>query len=617
MLLAALPYLSIALFSLGLFLFAKRQEHLLRHTTLFIILYIIGVVSYLTYITSHYFTGEGITFGTLYHLRFGLGGAGFGEYWKLAGILVAVLIVAAGALIIAIRKKSAPAGERSSVFSIDGIICLAIALTINPASLDLISLAHYDGVFSRAIARGESNFHDYYRQPHIERVGDPTNLVFIYLEGFEQTYSNADVFPGLTPNLDALARKGISFTNLNQTPEASFTISGIVASQCGVPLVSPSHGNSLSGLDVFMPGAVCLGDLLKQEGYNLSYYGGADLAFAGKGTFYETHGFDEVKGLIELSPTLEDPAYVSPWGLYDDTLFDRTFARMNELAEKDAPFGMFMLTLDTHHPKGFIPTPCHDLKYGDGKNPMLNAVHCSDKLVGEFVHNIQQAPYGNNTTIVITSDHLGPNNAASKLLNTARRRNRLIILPPNLESPQVVDTWGATIDTGVTILPYIGYSGSIGLGRDLLGEQAGNNAPTYIYKNVGTWRLDVREFFDFPTIAEGVRVLPAESKMMIDDRTFGIPALVELNNELETVVKFQFHLGSHQALMREMLEYPPGQSYILVDTCANAIELIDPTLRDTGFCLITGKGEERTIVSLTDDIYLSVEDIWRHTRLTP
>jgi len=38
----------------------------------------------------------------------------------------------------------------------------------------------------------------------------------------------------------------------------------------------------------FMPDAVCLGDILKSQGYHLEFMGGANNEFAGKGLFYKT-----------------------------------------------------------------------------------------------------------------------------------------------------------------------------------------------------------------------------------------------------------------------------------------------------------------------------------------
>ena len=141
----------------------------------------------------------------------------------------------------------------------------------------------------------------------------------------------------------------------------------------------------MSGVDKFMPLAKCAGDILNDAGYELHYMGGADTEFGGKGKFYSTHGFSSVEGWKELKPMLKNPNYKSPWGVYDDELLDLVFERALSLSDNNKPFGLFTLTLDTHHPYGYLSEPCKNKSYQDGLNRILNAVHCVDMLVGNFI----------------------------------------------------------------------------------------------------------------------------------------------------------------------------------------------------------------------------------------
>lgn len=59
---------------------------------------------------------------------------------------------------------------------------------------------------------------------------------------------------------------------------------------------------------------VCLGDILRAKDYHLEFMGGADTAFAGKGLFYQSHGFASVQGAKELLPGNPDASYVNSWG---------------------------------------------------------------------------------------------------------------------------------------------------------------------------------------------------------------------------------------------------------------------------------------------------------------
>lgn len=98
----------------------------------------------------------------------------------------------------------------------------------------------------------------------------------------------------------------------------------MVASQCGIPLFAPFEGNASASVSSFFPQNICLGDILKNSGYENYFVQGANLRFAGKDVFLKSHGFDYLYGAEELKTTVADPAYRNDWGFYDDTVLDET-----------------------------------------------------------------------------------------------------------------------------------------------------------------------------------------------------------------------------------------------------------------------------------------------------
>ena len=249
-----------------------------------------------------------------------------------------------------------------------------------------------------------------------DSIRDKKNVIFIYFESLERTYLDESYFPDLMPNLKRIERNALNFTGVNQIIGSGWTIAGKVSSQCGIPLFTPSDGNSMSGVIVFLPKAKCLGDVLSNNDYALSYVGGSTLEFAGKGNFYRTHGFQSVSGLDELINQVPSPVYRSAWGLYDDTLVSIFKRKLEELTSSSKPFGLFALTLDTHHPRGHLSKFCEGIEYLDGKNPMLNALRCADKLVYEIYNFITTHERFDNTILVISSDHLAMPNTAFDVL---------------------------------------------------------------------------------------------------------------------------------------------------------------------------------------------------------
>ena len=474
-------YLSLSLFLAGVYLFRKTKSP--TKNIFFYTMVLVSVACYLIYGISEYFTGNGIDESIIFHLKYGLHGAGVSEYSQLI-IKSTVVIILSSILLVWLLLRRGKSDIHWIFNKNISYLLVLLSLLSNPATSDVYTLlsdrsgtVHAKKIHKEPYATKPSTveFAKFYLEPSITKLTNETkNLVVIYAEGLERTFFDETIFPGLITGLRELESKSTYFTNIKQVSGTGWTIGGMVASQCGIPLFTPSHGNSMAGMDVFLPSAICLGDLLHNEGYNLAYYGGADLAFAGKGKFYATHKFDHIAGRDELLPTLADKSYISGWGLYDDSLFDLAYERFVELSGLGKKFGLFLLTLDTHHPDGHPSQSCQDTVYKDGSNPILNAVVCSDYLITQFVNRIMQSPYAEKTVVVVLSDHLALNNTAYDLLRKADRKNLFMIIEPNVNKTTEIQKLGSTLDIAPTILPFIGYKGSIGLGRDLNDDHPAN-----------------------------------------------------------------------------------------------------------------------------------------------
>ncbi|MEL1224677.1 MAG: phosphoglycerol transferase I, partial [Candidatus Neomarinimicrobiota bacterium] len=80
-------------------------------------------------------------------------------------------------------------------------------------------------------------------------------------------------------------------------------------------------------------------------------------------------------------------------------LLDLIYKRIQKLSEQTNNFGLFSLTLDTHHPNGYISASCKNKKYLDGKNPILNSLHCIDYLIGKFMDEFLNSDLYKDTTL--------------------------------------------------------------------------------------------------------------------------------------------------------------------------------------------------------------------------
>ncbi|HTV21662.1 MAG TPA: sulfatase-like hydrolase/transferase, partial [Polyangiaceae bacterium] len=489
---------SASLLSLGgvlAYLGPRRRAIALMHAVAIVCFVVLTTM----FLAADAFTGRGIDEAVLYHATYGLDGAGFGEYAPQIATALLVLAAGAGAAFVFARRLLRSSPARVLPTGGGSVVVALLACATNPATRDLavvFQLRERLG-WANTDAQSGAHFDAHYRTPAIgSGPRERRNLVFIYAEGLEQTYLDEALFPGLMVGLRGLRGSSTAFTDLEQTAGTSFTIGGIVGSQCGIPLVTASHGNSMGGMHEFLPEARCLGDLLASRGYHLSYLGGADLKFAGKGKFLSGHGFEQVSGRDELLPALADKRYLSSWGLHDDTLLDLAYDEFTALTARSAPFGLFLLTLDTHHPNGHVSRAVAGVKYESGRTPILNAVAGSDRLLTGFIERITPLARETNTLIVLASDHLALENGATQRLERGQRRLLFLLIDPRRPEGTEVRKPGTTLDIGPTVLHALGYEGEIGLGRNLLGSEPSlREQLPHVDAALSSWRRELSEFW--------------------------------------------------------------------------------------------------------------------------
>jgi phosphoglycerol transferase len=305
---------------------------------------------------------------------------------------------------------------------------------------------------------------------HVQpRPGKPKNLVLIYVESLEDTYGDARIWGRdlLRPLRDL---GGVSFAQYRPAPGATWTIAGMVATQCGVPLriVSQSDVKARTGTArAFLPGAVCLGDILHAHGFRNVFLGGAPLSFAGKGKFLQDHHYDEIFGREEWQKAGVDPKSLGEWGLYDDELYAQAKLKLKELHASGKRFNLTLLTLDTHNPNGFRSPLCRRR----GLKSFEDIVECAAWQAAEFVQFIERSGYLRDTTVIILGDHLAvPNPVFDALRKIHDRRifNQFILPEPaqkNTEDILPFDLYPSILESMDFEVP----GGRLGLGYSAFG----------------------------------------------------------------------------------------------------------------------------------------------------
>ena len=253
------------------------------------------------------------------------------------------------------------------------------------------------------------------RQVELTFPQQKRNLIYIWLESMESTYtdqaSGGAFSQNVIPELTRLAEENVTFTG----PEggvnggcsmfgATWTAGALFAQTSGLPLKIPIADSSMDHQDFFFPGIVTLGDILADNGYQQALLIGSDATFGGRRLYFTEHGGYQMWDYnysLETGQIPED--YFVWWGYEDEKLFSFAREHLTEMAASGQPFNLSLLTVDTHFSNGYVCRLCGD-EYGDDQ--YSNVMACSSRQVTEFVKWIQRQPFYENTTIVISGDHV-------------------------------------------------------------------------------------------------------------------------------------------------------------------------------------------------------------------
>lgn len=297
---------------------------------------------------------------------------------------------------------------RKRVLSL-AFVLLSVAGLVFTAQMDIYA-------YMRADAMKSTFIQSHYVKPDDSILHFPEqkrNLVYIFLESMESTYADPAAGEQITacyiPELEDLAEKNLNFSHTDGLggalpfPGTTWTAAAMVAQTSGVNVKVALGEDTYGAEDAFLPGVTSIGQILEKQGYNQTLLLGSDAEFNGRKAFFTEHGNYKILDTESLKKTGRLPEdYNEWWGFEDEKLFAYAKEELLRLADEDAPFNLTLLTADTHFPDGYCCDLCEE-KYD---NPYANVLACSSRQVAAFVSWIQEQPFYENTTIVISGDHL-------------------------------------------------------------------------------------------------------------------------------------------------------------------------------------------------------------------
>lgn len=240
---------------------------------------------------------------------------------------------------------------------------------------------------------------------HYRDKGDFKNLnvVLIIMESFSNEYigfmnpevkSRDTLHPVFTctPFLDSLARHSLVFDRCYANGKKS--IEGVPAIVAALPTLmnnpfisSPYSANKINSL----------ASLLKQEGYQTSFFHGGTNGTMGFDAFSHAAGFDNYFGRYEYN---NDADYDGHWGIYDEEFFQYFAANLNESEE---PFLGCFFSISSHHP--FTIPEKYSWAFKEGKLKIQKSIQYADFSLKRFFETASKTKWFENTLFIITSDH--------------------------------------------------------------------------------------------------------------------------------------------------------------------------------------------------------------------
>jgi phosphoglycerol transferase MdoB-like AlkP superfamily enzyme len=296
------------------------------------------------------------------------------------------------------------------------------------------------------------------------------NIVVIILESFSSEYIGwLNNGKGYTPFLDSLMNHSMVFTrafaNGKRSIESMPSIfAGIPALTDGAFITSKYSSNKINSA----------ASLLKEKGYQTSFFHGGKNGTMGFNDFANLAGFDKYYGMSEYN----NPAdYDGKWGIYDEQFLD--FFK-NTLDEFSQPFLSSVYTLTSHHP--YKVPENYKNRFPKGTLNIHEVIGYTDYALQKFFDKAKKSDWYKNTLFIITSDHTAQSESefyntkyGSYLVpiifyhysDTTFRGNR------NLVAQQT--------DIFPTIMDYIGYDEPfICYGNSLLNDSVNHYAINYI-----------------------------------------------------------------------------------------------------------------------------------------
>jgi phosphoglycerol transferase MdoB-like AlkP superfamily enzyme len=272
------------------------------------------------------------------------------------------------------------------------------------------------------------------------------NVVICVLESFSKTLFTDPMYGASMPFFDSLMQHSTvcnnAFASAYESNKGLSAILGSFPDVMDEPIYLSNYNSiPFSGL----------GHLLKKEGYNTSFFMGAEYDHFGFAKLCKMVGIDEYysKDTYGKHPGHDD----GNWGVYDEYFFDY-FA--GTISKKRQPFFSVLFNLSSHPPYKIPEATAGKIKV-PGQWPYQDAATYVDYCFRQLFNKISKEPWFQNTLFVFVADHgyryvLESNQALKEM------RIPLFIYDPQQPEYGAIDGVVKQLDVIPSVLDKLNYS---------------------------------------------------------------------------------------------------------------------------------------------------------------
>jgi peptidoglycan-N-acetylglucosamine deacetylase len=300
--------------------------------------------------------------------------------------------------------------------------------------------------------------------PYFETSLRKPNIVILLVEGLGRAFTNSGGYLGnFTPNIDSLSTKSLYWENFLSQGGRTFAVLPSLISSL------PFAKNGFNELGDAMPGHFSLINLLKQNGYQTSFFYGGDSQFDNMKQFLTKNKVDQIYDQSNFPAGYSKmPASKTgfSWGYGDKDLLTRYLATEQDSAK---PQLNVVLTVSTHNPFLINEQEAYLQKFTDRMSVLgftedqkisyrnysyqYASILYMDEAIGNFIRAYQQRPDFNNTVFLITGDHRMPEIPMSNKLD--RYHVPLLIYSPMLKRTAKFSSISTHFDIAPSLLAWL------------------------------------------------------------------------------------------------------------------------------------------------------------------